>query len=254
MTKTAKKILFGIVLIVAAALLVLKGINPDFMKGAFDELSVWDVVWTIVLGFILIGGIVEKHLAVIIFALSFLIFIFQGKYMIPTIPAWAIFPPAALLYIGIEVLIPRKWHIYRKYENGRKTINVSYDRDHDDDDDHCDGAKAVNEDGYNIEVEFGNAVKYFEMDDFTSSNLECNFGVIKAYYDKAKMLESNASIFAEVNFGSIEIYIPKTWKCDFKKDHAFGAVKEFGEVEWDGEHTLKMDAEANFGEIRVYHV
>ncbi|MCR5585289.1 MAG: hypothetical protein K6F63_07650 [Lachnospiraceae bacterium] len=250
MSKNGKKAVYGIILIVIAALLVMKGINPGFLNNAFGQLGVWEIVWTVILGLILLNGILEKNLFTIIGSIAFLVFIYEGKYGIPNIPAWSIFVPAALIYLGIQAMVPRRWHFYRNTENG--AFRAEYNSKKNDD---CEESEAVIDcDGSNIEVTFGSTVKYFEDDEFTNSNLEVNFGSIKAYYNKVKMKGNVAYINAEENFGSIEIFIPKTWKCEVHKEQAFGGIPERGNVEWDGEHTVYINAEANFGEIVIHHV
>ncbi len=253
MEKNSNKIFFGVILLIIAAVLILKGINPGIMGNLFGQMSGWDVMWTFLFLAALITGIRKQSLFPIVFSIAGLVYIYQGKYMIPEIPAWAIFPPAVLIFIGLEALIPRRWHVFRTDENGEHRINVVYGR-HRGEDDECENAKVLNEEGYNVELEFGSTVRYFDGDDFKNSDLECSFGSIRAYYDKATMQDSIAYIDAECNFGSIEIYIPKAWKSEIRRDHAFGRVREFGTHDWDGEHTVCIKAEANFGEIRIYHV
>ncbi len=242
-----KKIVTGAIFILIAGLLILKGINPGFMNGFFGELTVWQVIWTAVIAIILVGALIKRELFVIIFSLAFLLFIFEGKFGIPHIPAWAIFPPAAFIFFGIEAMRPKHWHVCRDKDGN--TVRFEYNSNGD-----REGATIIDSDGQNIDVSFGSTVKYFEMEDFKYSNLECNFGSIKAYYNNAKMAGSEAFISAEQNFGETEIYIPKEWKCIIKKSQAFGNVRDMGSGEWDGEHTVNIKAEANFGEIKIYRV
>ena len=251
MGKNYKKIVFGIILIVVAALLIMKGMNPGFMSNVFGSLGVWEIVWTVILLIILISAIMDKQLFMIILSIAFLLFIYKGKFGIPFIPAWAIFVPAGLLYIGIESLIPKRWHVHKNSDGNGFHFEYRSDRDDDDEDD---DPKIVECNGNKVEVSFSSAVKYFDSEDFRSSKLECNFGSIKAYYDKVKMAGTDAYINAEENFGSIEIYVPKAWKCEVDKSSAFGSVKDRGSSDWDGEHTVHMKLEANFGEIVIYHV
>lgn len=251
MGKNYKKIVFGIILIVVAALLIMKGMNPGFMSNVFGSLGVWEIVWTVILIIFLVNAIMEKQLFMIILSIAFLLFIYKGKFGIPFIPAWAIFVPAGLLYIGIESLIPKRWHVHKNSDGNGFHFEYRSDRDDDDEDD---DPKIVECNGNNVEVSFSSAVKYFDSEDFRSSKLECNFGSIKAYYDKVKMAGTDAYINAEENFGSIEIYVPKAWKCEVDKSSAFGSVKDRGSSDWDGEHTVHMKLEANFGEIVIYHV
>ncbi len=242
---------YGVIMIVIAALLIMKGINPNFLGNVFGQLGIWEIVWTVILCLILINSIVERHLFAIIGSLAFLLFIYEGKYGIPNIPAWAIFVPAALIYVGIEAMIPKRWHFYRSDNNGHRTFKAEYGSKSRED---CEEAEVIECDGSNIDVTFGSTVKYFEDDEFTNSDLEVNFGSIKAYYNKVTMKGNTAYINAEENFGNIEIFIPKTWKAEVHREQAFGRVVEQGTVEWDGEHTVFINAEANFGEIVIHHV
>ena len=251
MDRKSKKIVYGIIMIVIAVLLVMKGINPGFMGNVFGLLGVWEIVWTVILALMLINAITEGHLFMIVGCIAFLLFIYQGKFGIPSIPAWAIFVPAGLIYIGIEALIPKRWHFYRNENNGHTDYKFEYGHKKRGEDGE---AEVIDCSGMDIDVTFGSTVKYFEETDFTNSNLEVNFGSIKAYYNNVKMNGNVAYINAEENFGSIEIFIPKEWKAQIHRDQAFGHIDERGREEWDGEHTVYINAEANFGEIVIHHV
>ncbi len=252
MEKNIKKVIFGVILIVVATLLIMRGINPGFLSGVFGELGVWEIVWTVILGLILINGIVERNLFVIIASLAFMLFIYEGKFGIPAIPAWAIFVPAFLLFIGIEIVIPKRWHFYKEDENGNYKYRAEFNsKKHDDKE--VDGM-VVECNGDNVEVSFGSTVKYFDNLEFVSSKLECNFGSIKVYYNNVNMKGNVAYINAEENFGSIEIYVPKEWNCNIKRSQAFGSVREKGVSNPEGDKTIIINAEANFGEIVIHHV
>ncbi len=249
MKDDTKKVGFAAILIMLAGILILKGVNPGFMNRLLGPLSVWDIIWIIVLICILVSSIIKKNFFCIVFSIAFLIFILRGDYGIPYIPAWAIFPPAALIFIGIETLVPKKWHIHT-YHDEDGNYKAEFNRERCD----RDNSTITESDGCNMEVNFGSTVKYFDMKDLRNSNLECNFGSIRAYYDKAEMADSTAYINIEQNFGETEVYIPKAWKTELKTTRAFGNVSEKGIAEWDGEHTVYINAESNFGKITIYHI
>ena len=243
-----KKYFWGIVFVILAVLLILKGMNLDIFGGVFGLVSLWEGVWTAILIVILIDGVTKKNWFLITVPIAFILYIFRGKMFVPYIPAWTLFVSAGLLALGLEILFPGSRHHYYKRsftdENGNiKTEKIEI------------GSEGVTEqNGTNVETNFGSVIKYFDTDSFESSDLEANFSSIKAYYDKAKMAGSTAVISAEANFGSVEIYIPKNWKLNLNKQQAFGSVVVKGSEEWDGEHTIIVNAEANFGGITITYI
>lgn len=245
----SKKTLFGIIMLVLAGLLILKGFGLPISIGIFG-LSFWETVWAVVLTLVIVSSIINRHLFPLVFSIAGLVYVIGGHWFIPDLSPAVIFPAAFLIFIGLEALVPRRWHFNVTRDENGKHINAEYRTGKDEDNNEV----FIDSDNNNVEVNFGSTVKYFENNDFVESNLESNFGAVKAYYDKVQMRGTEAYIHAEVNFGQIEIYVPKAWRVNLSKSNAFGSVRESGKEEWDGEHTVNIRAEANFGEIRLIHV
>ncbi len=188
---------------------------------------------------------------------AFLLKIYSGHFFIPEIPYGGLFGGAVLLGIGLEILVPKHGkHFGIRYTRRDNDRNFEMGHVLDEEGNVIEGEYKDNGSGSSenyVENNFGTTVKYFDNQDFTHADVECNFGSTKAYFINATMLGSEASINIDNNFGSTEVYIPKEWHVDLKKDNSFGSIDEQGDEQWDGVHTVHIFADSSFGRVVIVH-
>ena len=106
-------------------------------SNIFPHGSVFLVVCTLFFGYLAIKGLKDFDSFGTIFPLAILFYFYNRHYHFTNISSWKIFVVAALLSIGISMLIPRKikykelknpskWDKYKKTTNGVDYANVVF--------------------------------------------------------------------------------------------------------------------------------
>lgn len=108
---------------------------------------------------------------------------------------------------------------------------------------------------YHADANFGGTTKYFNTEDFKSADVNCNFGGIKAYFDDAIIKGDKATINVSVNFGGVELFIPKHWKIDMQVANRFGGIEEENHPKVNDESPIvTLTGECNFAGITITYV
>lgn len=105
----------------------------------------------------------------------------------------------------------------------------------------------------NCELAFGSSTKYIDSDNFRVANLECSFGELVVYFDKAKIANGNATINMDVSFGNIVVYLPKEWNVINNIDSCFGGVKEKGKT-IGTETKVVLTGDVTFGGAEIHYI
>jgi len=236
------KILWGILLILGAVLLLFS--QTAMVKSL--NLDVWSVVLSAFLIVIFVENLVRVRYFGIFFSLACLGIIHAEWLGITELVPWILLGAALLLSIGFSILFPRK----------KKDWNVVCNVGITEDDEVVFGEK-IHQD-FNEEVKqtvtFGSAVKYINSTNFKRAHFECNFGAMKVYFTGAEMQSTEATVFVENNFGGVELYVPKGWRVENRIENAFAGVNEKGVCNSDGQHTLFLMGENNFGGITILYL
>jgi len=77
-------------------------------------------------------------------------------------------------------------------------------------------------------VNFGASTKYIRSQNFEKAQLSCKFGALSAYFDETTLSPNGAVLYVDVQFGAVEIYIPKTWRVLSEISAFLGGVDEKG--------------------------
>jgi len=108
--------------------------------------------------------------------------------------------------------------------------------------------------GHHAGSTFGSATKHFDGELDTAS-LECNFGGVKAYFEKATLKDNEATLNIDCNFGGVELFVPKSWRVTDKTKFAFGASDEKNRPTLtDSSPTLTITGEINFGGLVITYI
>ena len=69
------------------------------------------------------------------------------------------------------------------------------------------------------------------------------------------MLFRSAIVDLEVSFGSMELYIPRTWKVVTNLDNSFGGCKEHGTCDMSNDDNILMiNGDVSFGGLELYYI
>lgn len=236
-----KSIAWGIILILLAAYLVVSrlGLMPDVPLGR--------IICTIIFGYTLIRGVMKVDFLQITMSLGILGWVYDDFLGIEAITPWIILLAAFLLGLGLNLIFKRK----------SIQIEVAYDGDNPNH--KCFGKKSEYtqcfEEGEFIRSEntFGSTNKYINTVDFVGADIENSFGQTVIYFNNAVMKNKEAIIRVENNFGETKLYFPKEWRMELRDEKAFGTVSCDGMYNTDiNAPVAKIDAECNFGSIKIF--
>lgn len=198
-----KNLFWGLLFIVAAVLIIVNGL------GVFPEVSIFQIVATIILVGIMIKSIMYVNFPGILFPIAFLCIIYAEAWNITEVTPWPVLLTALLGSIGFSMIFKQhRWQDHCDTENFSEVINQP-------------DSNIVN-----CSVNFGSSMKYINTDNFERANIKCSFGAMKVYFDNAVVSSDRAEIYLDVSFSGVELYIPKTWKVVNEVNPSLGAMEE----------------------------
>ena len=222
-----KKKVFGIVLLVLAALVLL--------QGNFGIPSLGGHIWPLIgIGFFAyqsVEAILRRHFTSASFTALVALMIANHFYDILPIPNQSLFWASILIVMGVSALTHsnRTWNGKKWWYDGEKTILTDK------------------------EVAFGAGTFYKQDQELVEDEFEVGFGNAKIYYDNAEMLGDFATLNIEVGFGNAVIYVPQHWRVDLKVETFCGAAKADAPVAPTSK-TLIIRGDVAFGKLGVVYV
>ncbi|MFS9253348.1 LiaF transmembrane domain-containing protein [Streptococcus infantis] len=222
-----KKKVFGIVLLVLAALVLL--------QGNFGIPSLGGHIWPLIgIGFFAyqsIEALLRRHFTSASFTALVALMIANHFYDILPIPNQSLFWASILIVMGVSALTHsnRTWNGKKWWYDSEKTILTDK------------------------EVAFGAGTFYKQDQELVEDEFEVGFGNAKIYYDNAEMLGDFATLNIEVGFGNAVIYVPQHWRVDLKVETFCGAAKADAPVAPTSK-TLIIRGDVAFGKLGVVYV
>ena len=222
-----KKKVFGIVLLVLAALVLL--------QGNFGIPSLEGEIWPLIgIGFFVyqsVTSLLRRHYTVAVLMALLAVWIANHVYAILPISNQSLFWAGILIVLGISMLTHtnRTWNGKKWWYDGEKTILTDK------------------------EVAFGSGTFYKQDQELVEDEFEVGFGDAKIYYDNAEMLGDSATLKIEVGFGNAVIYVPQHWRVDLKVETFCGAAKADAPLAPTSK-TLIIRGDVAFGKLGVVYV
>lgn len=230
----------GIALILLALYLLGNGL------GIIPSIPWLKILCTLFLAWLVIKGLVKREFFGSVMSLCFIVWMWEEALQIENIAPWPLLGAGALLGIGLNILFKKEKIITVNYqsEDGEWQTGT------------FDDVKSTEwSDGRHVKLEnnFSSVSKYVKADAFSTADIENNFGSTNVYFNNAVIANGEAKIKVENNFGETNVYLPKTWRVRLTEHQAFGSIKTIGEPNHDMDAPLAIvDAEVNFGMIRIY--
>lgn len=229
-----KEVFWGLLFIVAALLIIIN------QFGFFEELSMFDVVATVILGGIIIKSVMKINFWGILFPLAFLCIIYADIWNITNFTPWPALLTAFLCSLGLSLIFrrPMLW-VYHMNHHSNFGSNMVHD----------DSNNVVN-----CETSFGECMKYVSSENFERANIKCSFGEMKVYFDNAKIPSGKADIYLDVSFGDAQLFFPKTWKV-VNDVHVF--LGDMGERNRDhnaDSPVVTIHGNVSFGDAKIYYI
>ena len=221
-----KKKVFGIVLLVLAAVVLLQG---NFGIPSFGR-QIWPLIGIGFFAYQSVMSLLRRHYTVAVLMVSLAVLIANHVYAILPIPNQSLFWASILIVMGVSALTHsnRTWNGKKWWYDGEKTILTDK------------------------EVAFGSGTFYKQDQELVEDEFEVGFGNAKIYYDNAEMLGDTATLKIEVGFGNAVIYVPQHWRVDLKVETFCGAAKADASVAPTSK-TLIVRGEVAFGKLEVVY-
>ncbi len=238
-SKKKRKIMWGILLLLAAAALVVDKL------GYLEEIGVWTVIFSVCLIAFFIDGFFRRSFSEILFAAAFFVIVNDELLGLEKITPWPVLGAALLGSLGLKMLFP-------KFSRKPKLINVSMNGKQ------LDGKAPVSGetwDGNSVSYDnaFGETVKYLSGE-ISHVNADNAFGSLKIYFSDATLRNGSADVNLDSSFGSTVLYVPAEWKVEVNTETVFGSTKEQGKCSTDGTNVLNIRGDVSFGSLVIVYV
>ena len=222
-----KKKVFGIVLLVLAALVLLQG---NFGIPSLEG-KIWPLIGIGFFAYQSVDALLRRRLTSAVFTAFIALMIANHFYDILPIPNQSLFWAGVLIVLGVGMLTnsSKTWNGKKWWYDAEKTILTEK------------------------EVAFGSGTFYKQNQDLVEDEFEVGFGNAKIYYDNAEMLGDSATLKIEVGFGNAVVYVPQHWRVDLKVETFCGAAKADAPVAPTSK-TLIIRGDVAFGKLGIVYV
>lgn len=216
--RKVRKIFWGLFFILAAVLIVLSTIN------LLPAISLFTLICTIFLAGIIIESVIQVNFTGILFSLAFLGILYAEPLNITALTPWPILAVALLGSIGLSIMFGSHRHCFYCYSDYNNIKN-------DEEDETKEKVNIASDDEViDIKTNMGASIKYINTDNFKVANINCSFGGVKVYFDRAVIKGNNAKININASFSGIELYIPREWKIVNNLNSILSGVDEKNKI------------------------
>lgn len=242
--KRVRKIFWGLFFILAAVLVVVS------TMGGLPEISLFTLICTTFLVAMMIESAVHINFTGFLFSLAFLGILYADILKITELTPWPILAVALLGSIGLSIIFggPRHYHktskCAKEYDENKITEEIN---------------STTNDGIVDIRVSMGSSIKYINTDNFREANIDCSFGGVKIYFDKAVIQGEQAELNINASFSGIELYIPKEWKIINNISNVLGGVDEknkvnFNKIDQDNLKQIIINGTCNLSGIEIIYI
>ena len=234
------RLFWGIMFILAAVFVVIGKL------GYLGTFSPFSIVFTVFMLAIIAKSIPRLNFSGILFPIAFLCITYDKVLNIESLTPWTVLAVAFLGSIGLSLLFHKKdhyWHTHHYKYNGfnqdsRVEVIDVEDNDH-----------------VKQSTHFGASTKYINTDNFKQADLDCSFGSIQVYFNKAHV-ETDAIVRINGSFCGIELYVPKEWRVENQIESVVGGVSEKGKgfATSDTAPVLKLVGELSFSGVEIIYI
>ncbi len=172
--------------------------------------------------------------------------------------------PIFLLLLGLNLLVealkkkkPASFHIVHNghtihHSNRRKnTGNYSMDGESFDG---FTGSCDISDESFDCCTSFGSNQQEIILPLLRSGSAEINFGELEVDLSGCEAISEDCDIDAECNFGQLTFLVPRRYRVETATETACGSVEISGHPASDPVGVIRMDCEANFGQITIRYI
>ena len=235
-----RNVLGGIVFLVLAVFALFGGFQ------IIDKELIWRLAVSVIMLFWLIDGLKRGDWGSILFPAAIMAIVwlkYFGDEM--GISVWGILLAALFGTIGLGFIFGNNHRAHHEPRVEYKPGN--------------DGAmnrteSTTTDNAFVFSTSFATSVKYIKSDNFTNARINCSFGEAKIYFDDAIIGAGDATVDVDAKFGTIELYVPRTWYVTNNAKVIFGDVTEKNRSMTTGSPKLNLIGNVAFGSVIVFYV
>ncbi len=196
-----KNIFWGIFFIVATVVLIASQV------GSKGSISFWSLLGTILLVAVIIQSAIYRVFPGIFIPAALIYIIYQGPLNWPYLSPWVLIIAAILVSIGFHILFKNRLLPRFAYHDNSTRISGNDD-----------------DNNPKLSVSFGNTSRYLHSTGLESGRFSASFGSLEVYFGDAVLSPGGAVISMDCSFGSIKLYVPRTWRIAESLDSSFGGI------------------------------
>ncbi|MBO7400860.1 MAG: hypothetical protein J6U75_06605 [Clostridia bacterium] len=220
---------WGIVLVLAAVVLILDGVGVSFGFG----ITPWRIIIGVILAAWLVYEIVKLKFTDIFFPLAFLFITFKepianalGKTEGNFISSWIVLLAALLLTIGFKSIFKPK-----------HTVTVN-------------GKEYEIAGGNSTGGKIGRQTLYFDASDLSGAVVRENLGDVEVFITNREAYDGSGLITVTENLGRVTLHIPAEWNVVTQSSENLGNVN-IPQRDVEGDKAVTLVITQNLGNIRV---
>ena len=228
----------------AAAVFVIASQTSSFIHVGF-----WSIVATVLLVALFISGIMNVNFFGIFMPVALLYLIYQVPLGWPAIAAWIPILAAVLATIGCSMIFhPHYVHntVCGWDPSNGHIVSDSYH------------STEENVEGNNINVKssFGDSCRYLHSNSLRMADLTTAFGKLGIYFDQVQLSPQGAEAHVNVSFGSMALYVPRTWRIVDQVSTSFGPVQndQRSQAVAPDAPVLTLTGSVSFGNLEIHYV
>lgn len=238
--KFGGRLFWGLFLLCSASLIIANQL------GYLANVSLLSVVMTVAFVAIIINSLTRLEFIGVTIPLAFIAIIYAKPLGLEAIVPWGVLVAALFAGIGLNLLIKsnkRRWHqedwefTDHHGKHFRRTIenmdeNVIYNK-----------------------VSFGAETKYIHSTELKKAEFICSFGELKVFLDQATLCPDGANIDVNCSFGSIVLYVPRSWMIKDKSSAFAGDIKFVNQPQPDvNSPVLTITGSTSFGAVMIHYI
>lgn len=230
-----KDITAALILILIAVYLIVSRL--DLMP----KIPVFTILFTVLFVYMAIRGFMRMHFFEAVVSLAIIGCIHDELLGIEEITPWTLMAAAVLIGIALDMI----------FKSGREKRDEHYFA-HGGNHHEVHVENGADSEYVHVRNSFSAVSKYVNSDCFREARIENSFGECNVFFNNAVLKSAGAFIQVNNSFGSVNLYLPSTWRVNVMQDTAFGGIRFKGHGS-DAEDAPIIDLrlDCSFGEICV---
>lgn len=245
MRNRTKNTIYGILLIALAACLIFWKLNLFNLPVAFAEVSVFGIIIAVIMVIAIVQNIIDLSWGGIFVPLAVIAIIFDKPLGIEAITPWIVLIAAFLLTIAFNMIFPKHKHQHH-HDKGLEFAQ------------HFTEDNSRENPGYIMHsMRFGSATKYVRTADLSRADLSSQFGELAVFFDQSQVPSGRVDINVSVQFGEMDLYIPKTWNVENKTSVVLGDCDDKcsqGYEITENQVVCVINGSVSFGELKLIRI